>query len=293
MGSDDSKGTPVIHFRKYCFCNCTSRGRLCTGSELIDKDKRLAVGHFQHGLHVLEEGTVGTQVILYALVVSDTHQYPFENGKFRSLGSGNQHTPLEHVLQQSCGLQADGFASGVRSRDEEDPLCRCQYYGHRHDGAFFLGQGLFQKRMTSLAQVHFPAFGDERHTGFEIQGYLGLSDQEVYLAKVFGGIHQGRYIGADEIAESSQDAVYFQGFFGSQGIYFILQFNDFGRLDKGCFPSCRGVEDEAWYFFLAGTVHRDEKLPFPDGKTCVRFHDAIRLCLLQDGIGPLGDGAFL
>ena len=70
-------------------------------------------------LHVRQVGTVGAEVVFDALFVADIDEDTLEDTRARALVQRDRDAALEHVLQQSDGLQADGFPSGVRSGDDE------------------------------------------------------------------------------------------------------------------------------------------------------------------------------
>ncbi len=110
MGGDHSIDSSFVHLAEYRLRDCSSGGRFGAGPELIDENEGLAVGRRKHCLHVLQEGTVGAEVVFEVLVVADADHDSFEHGKLRNFGSRYEHAPLEHVLQKSGSLEADGLA---------------------------------------------------------------------------------------------------------------------------------------------------------------------------------------
>ena len=243
--------------------------------------------------HVGEEGAVGAQVVLEVLVVADAHGDALEDREFGALGRGDEHAPLEHVLQQSHGLEADGLAAGVGAGDEQDALAGRQGDGQRDDAAAFAREGLLQQRVARLAQRQAAVRGDDGHARHDVQRRLGLGHQEVHLADEGGAGQQVGQVGAEEVGEFQQDALDLAELLEMQLADVVLQFDDFGRLDEGRLAGGGDVVDEALQLALGGRAHRDEVLAVADGHVGVGVHHAVLLRLAQDGPGALGDGGFL
>ena len=70
-------------------------------------------------LHVRQVRAVGAEVVFDALLVADIDEDTLEDARARALVQRDRDAALEHVLQQSDGLQADGFPSGVGAGDDE------------------------------------------------------------------------------------------------------------------------------------------------------------------------------
>ena len=92
----------------------------------------MGVRFLQHVFHRLEEGTVCTEIIVNGLSVSDIGHYAVEDHHLGCLGSRDEHTPLKHVLKQSHCLQTHGFASGIRTGNEQNVFLWGQCYRERH-----------------------------------------------------------------------------------------------------------------------------------------------------------------
>ena len=123
-------------------------------------------------------------VILQRLVVSDVHHDAVEDHHLRSLGGRYEHTPLEHVLEQSDSLQAYGLTSGVRSRDQEYMFLRSQSRRKWYDILLLLFECALKKRMSCFAKVHLAVIRDDRHSSYEVEGNLCLRHDEVDFSKV-------------------------------------------------------------------------------------------------------------
>ena len=80
--SHHSIGAASVEFAEYGLSDCPSRRRLRSGTELVDEHESAGIGLGQHLLHVHEEGTVGTEVVVYRLVVSYIDHYSVEHKHF-------------------------------------------------------------------------------------------------------------------------------------------------------------------------------------------------------------------
>ena len=85
VGGDDSVCAALVQVAQDRFGNGASGCRLGTRTELVDEDEGLVVGLCEHLLHVLEERTVCTEVVLDGLVVSDVDHDAVEDHEFGSL----------------------------------------------------------------------------------------------------------------------------------------------------------------------------------------------------------------
>ena len=126
MCSDNSIYASFVEFAQDGLCDCSSGGRLCTATELVDEDEGACVRLAEHCLHVHEERTVCTEVVVDRLVVADADHDSVEYRKLRCFGSRDEHSPLEHILKQADSLETYRFSSGIRSGDKEYVLLRCE-----------------------------------------------------------------------------------------------------------------------------------------------------------------------
>ena len=258
MGRDDAVDAALVELAEDGFGDGAAGRRLRAGPEFVDEHEGLAVRTGEHVLHVGEEGTVGAEVVVDGLVVSDAEQDAVEDRHFRGLRGRDEHAPLEHILQQPRRLEADGLAAGVGSRDEQDALARGKGDGQGHDAFALFLQGLLEQGVAGLAQVHFPILGDHRHAGDEVEGGLGLGHQEVDLADEDGAVRQLRDAGTQGVAEFAQDARDFPRFGEAEFADLVLELDDLGGLDEGGLAGGGLVVDEARELALAGAGDGDE-----------------------------------
>ena len=165
--------------------------------------------------------------------------------------------------------------------------------GLGNDGAAFLCQGLFQKRVACLAQAEGPVLRDHRHPGAKVQCGAGLRHQEIYLSDEGGAGEQVRQVRADEVGEFQQDTLYLPGLCEAQLRKFVLEFYQFGRLDVGCLARGGFPVDEAAQLALGGTCNGDEVLPFAHRDPGVGIGQPGRLRLRENCRRFLGNGPLL
>ena len=290
MRGDHSPHAATVELGEDRLGNGAAGRRLRAGAEFVDEHERVLVSVGEHIAHVREEGTVGTQVVLEVLVVADAHGNAVEDRKLGALGCGDEHAPLEHILEQSDRLQADGLAAGVGAGNQQDALLRAQRDGERHDAAPFARERLLQQRVARLAQRQAAIVRDDRHAGHEVERRLRLGHQEVQLADEGGTAQKVGQIGTQEVGELKQDLADLALLLEVELRDVVLQLDDLGGLDEGGLAGGGHVVHEAGQLALGGSAHRDKVFPVADGHVRVGVHDPLLLRLAQDGSGPLGDG---
>ena len=259
VGGNNPIYPAFVEFRQDGFGDGAAGRGLRSAAELVNQHQGPGIRQVQHLPHIGQEGRIGTEVVLQALVIADAHHDTVEYRQFRRLGGGDEHAPLEHVLQQPRGLQANGFAAGIGARYEQEVLLRGQGNREGNNLLALLVQGPLQQGMACLAQVHLAVFRDNGHAGLEVQGGQGLCHQEIHFAQVGGGLFQVGHIGPDEFAEGIEDAGDFAGLGKMELADFVLDFNDFCRLHKGGLAGGGGIVHESRHLPLAGGVDGNEQ----------------------------------
>ena len=89
-------------------------------AKLVDEQQGVFVGMANHRLHVEKVGRVGGEVVFDALLVADVYHYVTEGATGATVAHWDGESALQHILQQADGLETDGFAPGIRTRDDED-----------------------------------------------------------------------------------------------------------------------------------------------------------------------------
>ena len=104
MRGDDGVDAAAVQLAEDSLGDGPAGGGLRPGAELVDEYQGVLVGGRKHVLHVRQEGTVCREVVVDRLVVADTDHYALEDRKLGSLGRGDEHAPLEHILKQARSL---------------------------------------------------------------------------------------------------------------------------------------------------------------------------------------------
>ena len=293
MGGDDSVGPAPVQFREDSLRDGASGRGLRARSELIYKYERARVRIREHLLHVREERGISREVVLKGLVVPDADRNALEHRHFRTFGGGDQHAPLEHVLQQAHGFEADGFAACVGAGNQQDVLLGIQDYGLRHYAAAFFFQGLFQQGMAGLPQVQHPVVRYHGHAGPQVQGGARLGHQEIYLSDKSCAAHELRHVWTEELSKFQQDALDLASLGKAQFRNLVLQLYQLGRLYEGGLAAGGLSVNEAVHLAFGGCGHGNQVLPFAHGDSGVGIRQPGSLCLRKDGGGLLGDGSLL
>ncbi len=103
---DHAVGAHLVEAREHGFGDGAAGCRLGAAAEFVDQHERRGGGVREDLPHVLKVGAVGTQVVLQRLVVADVDEDAVEDQHLAHFGRGDEHTPLEHILEQTYGLEA-------------------------------------------------------------------------------------------------------------------------------------------------------------------------------------------
>ena len=112
---NDSIGTLLAEAVEHSFGDSSAYARFGACTKLIDEDDGVAIGSLHHILHVEQMRGVGTEVVLQTLFVAYVDHDVLEHARLRTLAHGDAQSALQHVLQQSHGLQTYRLSSGVRT----------------------------------------------------------------------------------------------------------------------------------------------------------------------------------
>ena len=165
--------------------------------------------------------------------------------------------------------------------------------GDRDDLLLLLAEGFFQQRMAGPAELEGPVLREDGHAGDDLEGDSRLGHQEIQLPDEGGSHHQVRDIGTEEFREGEEDPGDLPRFGEMQFADFVVQFDDFRRLDEGRLAGSGFVVDKARQEALLRGDDRDEHLAVADGYAGVGIHKPILLRFPEDGVDALGDGGLL
>ena len=113
------------------------------------------------------------------MFVADIDEDALEDTRARVLVERNGDAALEHVLQQSDGLQADGFPSGVRPGDDEQSAVSIEGEVERNDLFAGFAVGEEKERVNGLLPVDQRLVLGQRDNGANAFGEAGFGTNEV------------------------------------------------------------------------------------------------------------------
>ena len=212
MGGDYAISPEGVQFMENSLCYGAAGCRLRSSAEFIYQNQRFGICRRQHGLHISEEGAIGGEVILKGLVISNRHHNAVKDRQFRCLRRGDEHSPLEHILQQAGGFEADALSAGVGAGDKEDALCGGKGYSERNNCLFLTLQGFFQERMTGFTEHQGAFLAYNRHSGNVSERNVGLCHNEVQLTYKLRSVKEFRDKRPQEFRKFIEDFGNFAGF---------------------------------------------------------------------------------
>ena len=120
MGGDDAPSSALAELSEHGFGYCAAYLGLGACAKLVDEQEGAPVGIAYHRLHVEKVRRVGGEVVLYALLVAYVNHDVPERAAGTAVANGNRESALQHVLQQSHSLEADGLTASIGTRDDKD-----------------------------------------------------------------------------------------------------------------------------------------------------------------------------
>ena len=119
MGGNYPGTALLIKPFEYRLGNGTSQHGLGARTEFVYQHQGSGSGVPEKKFHVHQVGTVGAEVVFDGLFIAyineDTPEKP-ENGTF---GNRHQEAALKHILQQTYGLKAYRFTTGIGPGNEK------------------------------------------------------------------------------------------------------------------------------------------------------------------------------
>ena len=116
----------VVELFEYGLGYCTANLRLGATAHLIDENKSFFATFSEEQLHVLQMAAIGTQVVLYALLVTDIDENVMEQADVGIVTQGGQQTALHHILHNADSLETHRLATGIGAGNHQDALLLVQ-----------------------------------------------------------------------------------------------------------------------------------------------------------------------
>ena len=284
VGSDHAEGLFLPELLQHGLCDGSADGGLRSAAELVDQQQRLSVGLAHHLLHVHQVTRVGREVVLDALLVADVYQDVMEKSAGASVADRYGQTALEHVLQQSGGLQTDRLTTCVRTRDDQDALLLSQRDLQRHHLLALLLQRELQQWVDGSYPVDvWPVF----HFGLEgLREFcqLRLGVYQVDACQELVRLEYLFHMWAHLVAEYGQDAYYLAALLSLQLAHFVVGLHHFRRFDEDRLTCGRLVVHDtvdAPFHLRCYGYHQSS---VAHGRGGVLIDDAVLLCRVQYSI---------
>ena len=104
MSGDNAERASLAELFEHCLGDGAARARLGAAAQLVQKEQRTIVGDGQQLFHILQMRRVGTQVVLYRLLVANVYHHPVEDAELGGLATWRQQSALQHILYQTHRL---------------------------------------------------------------------------------------------------------------------------------------------------------------------------------------------
>ena len=282
VGGDHSETSLRFQLFEYRFGDRSADDRLGAGAEFVDQDQRTVVGMAQDVLHVQQVRTVGAQVVVDRLLVSDVDENTAEDSHLGVLRDRNQQAALHHVLQKAHSFEAHRLAARIRPRDNENVLLRGEYQIERNDTFALFAQGLRQQGVSCVFQQDRAALLDDRHRAVVVECKTGFGPDQVHRREVIARRRDARQFGTQHLGEAHQYAHHFTALFVFQLFELVVDFDDLDRLDINRFAGSRFVVDETFDFSFICGADRNHGTSFTDRNRCIGIDQPGGLCLRHD-----------
>ena len=196
----------------------------------------------------------------------------------------NGNAALEHVLQQSDGLQADRFPSRVRPGDDEQSAVAVEREVKGNDLFAGFAVGEEKEGVYGLLPVDQRFIFRPRDNGADAFGEAGFGTNEVDDGKEFVGLDDVRHEGADHVGESGQDADDLASLLGLEFADAVVGFDDGFGLNVDRLTGGRFVVHDAADASLEGGGYGDDESAVAEGGRRVAIHPAFSLRRAEDGL---------
>ena len=176
-------------------------GGVGTGTKLVQQHQCVRHGKLQNAGDLFHMTGEGGKALLNALFIADIHQKFVKYADLAALVSRDQKAALRHGAQQARCFQGDGFATGVRSGDDQRIVIPAQSNIHRH--ALFR----IDQRVARTDQREGIVGADSRLECLEIQSQPCLCQQNIDLQHSLVAVLELRLNGGHLCGKGHQNAL--------------------------------------------------------------------------------------
>ena len=264
---------------------------------------------------------VGREVVLDALLVADVDHDVLEGARRRTVTDGDAEAALQHVLQQSDGLQAYRLSAGIGSADDQQPadiLRRCGGAWVRECEITFCGWSilvppcprafvlpvraslepdvqryyllplLLQRQLQQWVDGSDPVdvrlVFHRRLVGLGQFGPLCLRLNQVDGGQELVGVEYLFRVGPHLVGEHGQDADDLAALGGLQFAHLVVGLYHFGRLDEHGLAGSRLIVNDTVDASLHLGRHGYHQPAVAHGGGGVLVHETVLLCGVQYSI---------
>ena len=262
---------------------CTDEG-FCSATELIDEDKRPVVAVAQCMLHVEQVARICTQVVLNALLVADINEETVEKTGTAAFMYGNEHTALQHVLQETGSLQTHRLSTGIRTGYEQYTAFAVKFNVKRRHLASMLAQREFEQRMICRSPVYHGTVCQRWFQGIHAYCNFGLCTYEIHLAKEVIGLQQRRHLRTQFCRECREYDDYLALLLGLEFAYAVVCLYDLGRLNEHGLSTCRLIVHNTAHLAFESRSNRNHQTAVAHCGRGVFLYKSLGLRTAKNGV---------
>ena len=287
VGGDDGPCLLLAELLQHALGDGAANLRLSAGAHLVDEDKRTVGGLTHHHLHIHQMRRIGREVILQALLVADVNHHIFKYTAAAARPHGDAQSGLQHILQQSDGLQTHRLTAGVGTGDNQHALLGLQHDVEGHDAVF---QMELKQRMARPDPVDEWRGLHLRLKGIHRLGQPRLGLDEIDLSQESERVEYLTYMGPDAGRHHREDADDLLPFLGLEFPDVVVGLDDLGGLNIDGAAGGALVVDDALYLPLHRRHDGNDQPAVAQRRRHVFIHDAVALGRPQDAVEDAGDG---
>ena len=263
VGSNNAESAAAVEFFEDGLGYGATGAGFGAAAEFVEEEECPLPCTLQHLLHVLQVGGVGAEVVVDGLLVADVDEEVVEDAEFGGFAAGDEEAALEHILDESDGLEADGFAACVGAGDDEDAVGVVEVEAEGDNLLPLAGEE--KERVAGIEKADFGDGVDDGPDGVEGDGEARFGTDEVEAREDPIGIEEGVDGRSQGFGETGKDALYLMVFGELEFAEVVAEFDDLGGLEVGGLSGGGFVVDEAFDFAAVGVEHGDDGATVADG----------------------------